>query len=90
MYFALLEIAIGIDKRRLAQAQRLNLCSDKYHTCDILLQYLVVKGCSLIADVYIFIICHISSILHKTISPKLILVGTGFASIEVGDPVKGN
>ena len=51
-----LEIAVRVNKRRLAQAQRLNLGAHKHDACDVLLQNLVVEGSSLVADIYISII----------------------------------
>ena len=61
----LLEVAVAIDHRGLAQADRFYLGTHQNNACDILLEYLVVESRSLVADIYLFVICHYHTISHK-------------------------
>ena len=61
----LLEVAVAIDHRGLAQADRFYLGTHQNNACDILLKYLVVESRTLVADVYLLKICHYYTISHK-------------------------
>lgn len=63
--FVLLEVAVTVDQRGLAEADRFNLGTHQNNTGDILLEYLVVECSTLVADIYLFYFCHIYTISHK-------------------------
>ena len=53
-----LKIAVTIDHRGLAHTNRLYLRTDKHNTGNVLFEYLVVEGRTLVENIYIFVICH--------------------------------
>ena len=79
------KVAVGVNKRRLTQTQRLNLCSHEHDTCYVLLENLIVKCRSFVAYVYISVVCH-NNILSSFSIPTTIIhhFGTSFATFWVG------
>ena len=61
----LFEVAVAIDHRGFAKTNGLYLGTDQNDACDILLEYLVVECCTLVADIYLLKICHKYTISHK-------------------------